>query len=138
LVVTGTVAGGIGAAAADELPRPLQRAVSTVLNTVTPFSIPTGSESKHADAPAAPQVNVPPATPHGAASKNDGGEDDAGDDAERDSADDPDESNDDRSAGDSSSEHAEDESSDSGDDDDDESAESEDHEDSTGDESDDD
>lgn len=40
LVSTGVLAGGISAAAANELPAPVQRVVSRVVSTITPFEIP--------------------------------------------------------------------------------------------------
>lgn len=40
LVSSGVLAGGVGAAAADELPDPVQRVVSRVINTLTPFEVP--------------------------------------------------------------------------------------------------
>jgi hypothetical protein len=40
LLSGGVVAGGVGAAAADELPAPVQRVVSRVVSTLTPFEVP--------------------------------------------------------------------------------------------------
>lgn len=40
LVSSGVLAGGVGAAAADELPAPVQRVVSRVIDTLTPFEVP--------------------------------------------------------------------------------------------------
>ncbi|WP_207081517.1 hypothetical protein [Nocardioides sp. S5] len=44
LVTTGILAGGLGAAAANELPPPAQRIVSKVVNGLTPFNIPNPDE----------------------------------------------------------------------------------------------
>lgn len=40
LVSTGVLAGGISAAAANELPAPVQRVVARVVNSITPFELP--------------------------------------------------------------------------------------------------
>ncbi|WP_439936583.1 hypothetical protein ACS3YM_11555 [Nocardia sp. N13] len=40
LVSSGVLAGGVGAAAADQLPAPVQRVVSRVVDTLTPFEVP--------------------------------------------------------------------------------------------------
>lgn len=69
LAVAGTLAGGLGAAAANELPRPLQRAVSTVVNTVTPFSIATGTEQEPGNTP--PAATVAPVMPHDSSADTD-------------------------------------------------------------------
>ena len=44
LLSTGVLTGGIGAAAADQLPAPVQRVVARVVNTMTPFEIPDRAE----------------------------------------------------------------------------------------------
>ena len=44
MVTTAVLTGGVGAAAANELPRPVQRVVSTVVNDLTPFEIPNPDE----------------------------------------------------------------------------------------------
>jgi hypothetical protein len=49
LVSTGVLAGGISAAAADELPAPVQRVVARVVNTITPFEIPDRGLREHPD-----------------------------------------------------------------------------------------
>jgi hypothetical protein len=44
LVAVGALGAGIGAAAADELPRPVQRVVANVVGTLTPFQLPNPDE----------------------------------------------------------------------------------------------
>ena len=44
LVSVGVLAGGISAAAANELPAPVQRVGATVVNGVTPFTVPSPDE----------------------------------------------------------------------------------------------
>ncbi|RYC12955.1 hypothetical protein [Nocardioides zhouii] len=68
VVSTGVLAGGISAAAADELPAPMQRVVARVVNTITPFEIPDRGLREHRDRdsdersvppdPAEPEVHV--------------------------------------------------------------------------------
>ena len=49
LVSTGVLAGGVGAAAANELPPPVQRVVSRVVHTLTPFELPHPDQQVPAD-----------------------------------------------------------------------------------------
>jgi hypothetical protein len=57
LAVAGVVAAGLGAAAANELPAPAQRAVARVVNGLTPFEIPH-PEPETTNAPAEPANSV--------------------------------------------------------------------------------
>ncbi len=62
LVSTGVLAGGISAAAADELPAPVQRVVARVVNTITPFEMPErdgGQPIERAPHDEAPTTQVP-------------------------------------------------------------------------------
>lgn len=56
LLSGGVVAGGVGAAAADELPAPVQRVVSRVVSTLTPFEVPHPDHApvRHEPGPARP------------------------------------------------------------------------------------
>lgn len=57
LAVAGVIAAGLGAAAANELPAPAQRAVARVVNGLTPFEIPH-PEPEATKAPADPANSV--------------------------------------------------------------------------------
>lgn len=61
LLSGGVVAGGVGAAAADELPAPVQRVVSRVVSTLTPFDVPHPDHApvRHDPGPARPSPVVP-------------------------------------------------------------------------------
>ncbi len=50
-VTAAVLGGGIAAAAADVLPRPLQRVVSTVVDHLTPFTVPNPDEHGHLQQP---------------------------------------------------------------------------------------
>jgi hypothetical protein len=60
LLSGGVVAGGVGAAAADELPAPVQRVVSRVVSTLTPFEVPHPDHApRHHDDPGPSRPSTP-------------------------------------------------------------------------------